>query len=235
MKTNSFSIAARVTASALFLMIGLGLIIFMLTLPRMRSATPPTGTLNAGGPATAWDGTAVGTGAANGESTCVEGVSCDTYTLTVGGAAADWAGKRVEVRISWPVSSDDFDLVIHKGSNSGPIVDTSGNGAGVPEKAPINPAKDGVGIFTVHVIYFATAPGDQYHGTATPVALISPPPLAAPPDTGAKIGYENFEVPGVLTPVTTTTGPTVEWMGRGAGEHSIGNNWKTGAQNSHTT
>lgn len=231
MKTNSFSIAARVTVSTLFLMIGLGLIIFMLAPPRMRSATPATGTVNAGGPATAWDGTALGTGSAGGEGTCVEGVSCDTYTLTVGGAAADWAGKRVEVRISWPTSADDFDLVIHKGSNAGPIVDTSGNGAGVPEKAHINPASDGVGVFTVHVIYFASAPGDQYHGTATPVPLIPPAPPAAPPDTGAKIGYENFEVPGVLTPVTTTTGPTVEWMGRNAGEPSIGNNWNTGVTN----
>ena len=212
-------------------MIGLGLIIFMLAPPRMRSATPATGTVNAGGPATAWDGTALGTGSAGGEGTCVEGVSCDTYTLTVGGAAADWAGKRVEVRISWPTSTDDFDLVIHKGSNAGPIVDTSGNGAGVPEKAHINPASDGVGVFTVHVIYFASAPGDQYHGTATPVPLIPPAPPAAPPDTGAKIGYENFEVPGVLTPVTTTTGPTVEWMGRNAGEPSIGNNWNTGVTN----
>lgn len=231
MKTNSFSIAARVTVSTLFLMIGLGLIIFMLAPPRMRSATPATGTVNAGGPATAWDGTAVGTGSASGEGTCVDGVNCDTYTLTVGGAVADWAGKRVEVRISWPVSADDFDLVIHKGSNAGPIVDTSGNGAGVPEKAHINPATDGVGVFTVHVIYFTSAPGDQYHGTATPVALIPPAPPAAPPDTGAKIGYENFEVPGVITPVTTTTGPTVEWMGRNAGEPSIGNNWNTGVIN----
>jgi hypothetical protein len=231
MKTKSFSNVARVTASTPFFLASVGLILFALTTAQVRSSTPASGTVNAGGPATAWDGTALGTGAANGESTCVEGVSCDTYMLTVGGAVADWAGKRVEVRISWPASSDDFDLVVHKGSNSGPIVDSSGNGAGIPEKAHINPATDGVGLFSVHVIYFASAPGDQYHGTATPVALIPPPPPAAPPDTGAKIGYENFEVPGVLTPVTTTTGPTVEWMGRGAGEPSIGNNWNTGVTN----
>src|SRR6266851_1092408 len=181
-----------------------------------------------------WDGTATGTGAANGESSCVEGVSCDTFTLTVGGIQADWAtaGKRVEVRTLAPNGADDYDLVIHKTSNSGPIVDSSGNGPGglsgaEVEVAHISPATDGVGVFTVHVIYFATVPGDQYHGTAAVVPLVPTPPPAAPADTGPKVGYENFEAPGVLTPVTVSTGPTVEYMGRGAGEPSIGVNWNS--------
>jgi hypothetical protein len=127
---------------------------------------------------------------------------------------------------------DDFDLVIHKGSDaSGAIVDSSGNGAGVPEVAHISPATDGVGAFTVHVIYFATVPTDQYHGTATVVPLVPTPPPAAVPDNGPKIGYENFEVPPALTQVSTTTGVTIEYMGRNAGEPSIGNNWNTGVTN----
>src|SRR4029077_12781230 len=32
-------------------------------------------------------------------------------------------------------------------------------------------------------------------------------------------------------PVNLTTGPTVEYMGRGAGEPSVGNNWNTGVTN----
>src|SRR4051812_7965236 len=56
-------------------------------------------------------------------------------------------------------------------------------------------------------------------------------PLPAPPqDPGAKIGYENFEPPGVLTPVliTSSGGKTVEYLGRYAIEPSIGANWSTG-------
>ena len=46
-------------------------------------------------------------GSSAGESTCVEGVNCDTYTLTVSGTAGDWAGKVVDVRISWLVPAND--------------------------------------------------------------------------------------------------------------------------------
>src|SRR5438445_5300123 len=152
-----------------------------------RAANPTMGTINVNSTPLAWDGTATGTGAVNGESTCVEGVTCDTFTLTVGGTPADWAGKRIEVRMSPPAPQDDYDLVIHKTSNSGTIVDSSGNGAGIPEVAHINPAVDGVGVFTVHAIYFATTPPDQYHTTATVVPLTPTPPPAATPDTGPKV------------------------------------------------
>src|SRR3989442_4585928 len=75
---------------------------------------------------------------------------------------------------------------------------------------------------------------DQYHGTATVVPLTPPPPPPAPADIGPKVGYENFEAPGILTPVTVSTGPTVEYMGRGAGEPSIGVNWKSPPPNDVT-
>ena len=59
-----------------------------------------------------------------------------------------------------------------------------------------------------------------------------PPAL---PDTGPKIGYENFAAPGVLTPVKTTEAGqqvnSVEWMGRNAGEPSVGSNWSNGVGN----
>jgi hypothetical protein len=58
------------------------------------------------------------------------------------------------------------------------------------------------------------------------------PPPPAPQDSGPAIGYENFAAPGVLVPVTTTEAGqqvhSVEWMGRNAGEPSIGSNWATG-------
>lgn len=184
MKKAFSSLTARVTASTLFLMVGLVLGMLALTSTRLRSAVPGSGTINTGGPTLIWDGDATGTGSANGEDTCVENVphlpgdNCDTFTLTVGGTPADWetAAKRIEIKITPPASQDDYDLVIHKTDNSGPIIDSSGHGAGIPEVAHISPATDGVGVFTVHVVYFTTTPPDQYHGTATLVSLIPPPP-----------------------------------------------------------
>src|SRR5437899_571229 len=194
----AFTLAAAVCAIPLF---------------QTRAANPMADTINVTTTTpVAWDGTATpGTPpAANGESTCLEGTNCDTFTLTVGGTASDWAtaGKRIEVKTLAPNGADDYDLVIHKTDNNGPIVDSSGAGAGITapevEVAHISPATDGVGVFTVHVIYFATIPGDQYHGTATVVPLTPAPPPPAPADTGPKVGYENFEAPGVLTPVTVS-------------------------------
>ena len=81
-----------------------------------------------------------------------------------------------------------------------------------------NPPYDYVGVFA----YDDT-------GAGTP-----PPPtgtlVPAPQDLGAKIGYENFEPPGVLTPVIVTSsgGATVEYLGRYAIEPSIGANWNDG-------
>jgi hypothetical protein len=238
MKTSSTT-TARVAISTLFFMTGLVLIVLALTTARSRSATPGSGSMTTSSAALAWDGNAIGTGSASAEDTCVEnnphlpGDNCDTFTLTVAGTPADWAtaSKRIEVRITPPASQDDYDLYIHKTNNSGPIVDSSGHGAGRTEVAHISPATDGVGVFTIHVVYFTTTPPDQYHGTATVVPLIPPAPPAAPADPGPQIGYENFEAPGVLTPVTTTTGATVEYMARGAGEPSIGVNWNSAAPN----
>ena len=64
----------------------------------------------------------------------------------------------------------------------------------------------------------------------------APPAIPiAPKDTGAKIGYENFTAPGVLTPVKTTEAGqqanSVEYLGRNAGEPSVGSNWATGVAN----
>src|SRR5438477_3899899 len=237
MKKAASSLTARVTAATLFVLSGLVLLLLAVSSPRLSSATPASGSIGPAGAPVAWDGTATGTGAANGESSCVDGVNCDTFTLTVTGTQSDWAnaGKRIEVKITPPATQDDYDLVIHKDNNSGKTIDSSGNGAGVPEVAHINPAVDGVGAFTIHVIYFATTPPDQYHGTATVVPLTPSPPPQAPADTGPKVGYENFEAPGVLTPVTVSTGPTVEYMGRGAGEPSIGVNWNSLASASGVT
>lgn len=88
---------------------------------------------------------------------------------------------------------------------------------GVPQMAP----------FT----YNGTFTYDNTAGGGSPPAF-GPLP-AAPQDNGPKVGYENFEPPGILTPVKVTSsgGLTVEYQGRNAIEPSIGANWGSGKIN----
>lgn len=133
----------------------------------VRAAAPVAGAISPAGPTLNWDGTAVG-GASAGEESCVEGVNCDTFTLTVSGVPGDWVGKVIAIRISWTIPTNDYDLYVHKDSNSGPIVGNSGDGApDTDEATAIDPSSTGTGVYTVNVVYFSVAPGDQYHGTAT--------------------------------------------------------------------
>jgi len=74
-----------------FLLFSLGLYIGMLSF----AANPPSGTISATTTtALTWVGTATGTGDVAGESSCVECVTCDTFTLT-GYRTSDCKGKLV--------------------------------------------------------------------------------------------------------------------------------------------
>src|ERR1044072_4048902 len=145
-----------------------------------RASNPTGGTINptATTPVT-WTGTAIAGGALNapvgigGEDLCQEGITCDTFTLTVGGTTADWAGKLIRIKIEWTLPVTDYDLYIHKDSNSGPVVGSSARGATSPtdpltwEDTTIDPSVNGVGVYTVHAVYYAATLADQYHGSAT--------------------------------------------------------------------
>src|SRR5207302_3478416 len=123
MKKGSTSITARATLGALFLISAIVLLVLALSTTGVRSAAPSSGTLNPGGPTVNWAGTAVGGGSTD-ESTCVEGVNCDTFILTLSGTPANWVGQKARVVVSCPDPSgvSDYDLYVHKGDNSGPIV-----------------------------------------------------------------------------------------------------------------
>src|ERR1700724_2605741 len=62
-----------------------------------------------------------------------------------------------------------------------------------------------------------------------PIVLLPSPP----PDPGPKLGFENFEGPGIITNVTTSSQGqpvnTVEYVAHDAGEPSIGVNWNSPA------
>ena len=91
-----------------------------LSMFQIRAASPTSGTMSLASSPLSWTGTAAG-GTNNGEGTCVEGVNCDTFTLTVTGTPAQWSGKLIQVAMSWVVLANDYDLYIHKTDNNGPV------------------------------------------------------------------------------------------------------------------
>ena len=138
------------------------------------AASPSAASIGPASASITWTGTAVG-GPATGEDTCVEGVNCETFSLTVTGSSADWTGKIVSVKIDWAIPTNDYDLHIHKDSITGPEVGLSANGApGTEEASTIDPASTGTGLYTIHVIYFTVTPQvDQYRGTAEVKAKVA--------------------------------------------------------------
>ena len=200
-----------------------------IALPAFRStsaSTPSGATISptATTPVT-WLGTATGGGAINapmligGEDLCQEGLTCDTFTLNVGGTTADWSGKLIRIKIEWLLPATDYDLYIHKDSNSGPLVGSSGRGATSPtepltwEDTTIDPSVQGTGVYTIRAVYYAATAADQYRGSATIESKPAqpPPPL---PSTEAAPRYHSYPAPPE--------------MGNSAGEPTIGVNWNSG-------
>jgi hypothetical protein len=157
-----------------------------------------------------WSGNALGGSSPDGESTCVEGLTCETFSLTLSGTPADWSGKVVKVKLDWLAPADDYDLFVHKDSLDGPEVASSANGATITEAVTLNPATNGTGLFVIHVVYFAATAVDQYQGT---VSVANASGEVPPVSTAAAPTYLNFAAPAPL--------------GQEAGEPSIGVNWKT--------
>jgi hypothetical protein len=219
MKTHSsLRISARTTLSILFLLSGVTL---LCTLPFLGSrAQLPSNVITFSG---AFDTSSA--------------YPCATFS----GPFVVPAGQaRIIVNVNATVPTNDLAVTL-VGPDGTPI-HTEDNGVGNEafdyEASPV-PA----GNYTVYVCASSNplAPFTQpytYTGTFTynNVAASSNCPAnftpalpAAPADTAAKIGYENFEAPGVLTPITQTSSGvfTVEYLGRGAVEPSIGVDFKT--------
>lgn len=175
----------------------------------------------------------------NTEATCVDtggvAASCETFTIFVGGTPADWTGKKVQILLTWGSTANEYDLYIHQGqTTAGTLVTSAVAGPLLTNQVVfIDPSYAGVGYFTIHVVYDTTpaAATDHYTGSVSVLGTNSgggtAPP--APADPNGKIGYENYEAPGILTPVVVTSsgGATVEYMGRNSGEPSIGVNWNS--------
>lgn len=133
------------------------------------SADPQGGTVTGtAGSNVTWTGDGAAGGAA-GEDTCgPPDTNCDSYELMVSGSPSNYTGKVVQVEISWLVPATDYDLYIHKGDLTGPVVATSASGApNTSEMAAITPTATGTGLYTVNVVYFSASAADQYKGKAT--------------------------------------------------------------------
>jgi hypothetical protein len=206
-------------ATASGLLVATFVVAAILSMPFGNSLAAGAGTLNpADGAFVIWRGAALGGASPNGEATCVEGINCDSFTLTLNGTPEQWAGKKVKVNIAWTLPTNDYDFYIHKGSVTGPEVANSGEAPPViSESAEIDPATAGTGVFTVRVVYFTAAGvADQFTGTAT-VEFKNPggvEPTPPPVSTAEPPTYR------IHTPPST--------LGQGAGEPTVGINWNTG-------
>ena len=202
--------------------------LFVVVLPVLKStraSNPASGTITPTSTPMTWTGTGVGGGALNapvligGEDLCQESVTCDTFTLNVGGTPADWSSKLIHIKIEWLLPTTDYDLYIHKNSNSGPLAGSSGRGATSPtepltwEDTTIDPAVQGTGVYTIHAVYYVATAADQYHGSATIEDKPAPQPTPTP-STQAAPRYQNYPAPAEL--------------GNSAGEPTIGVNWDSG-------
>lgn len=188
------------------------------------AANPAAGSLGPTTAAVTWVGTALGgqgdqSGEAGPETLCIEGRTCDSFTLTLTGTPADWAGKKARVAINWATSAHDYDMYIHKGAVSGAIVASSAQGGTSTEIADIDPNRTGVGTgaFVVHVVYYNVPPVpqpiDQYSGSATPVGVdVVNPVVAGPTPAGTARMFAQLAPPG---------------FGESYGEPSIGSDWRT--------
>jgi hypothetical protein len=179
-----------------------------LSIFRIRAASPTSGSMSVASSPLSWTGTAAG-GTNNGEATCVEGVNCDTFTLTVSGTPVQWSGKRIQVAMSWIVLADDYDLYIHKTDNSGPVVDQSAHSAPSTSETAFIEAQDldnsGTTVFTVHAVYFTATIADEYHCTATVVPALPSPPPPPPRSPNWTINYHGECCEGNLSAAGNNT------------------------------
>lgn len=200
--------------------------------PEAPNANPSAGTVSPTGPVLPFTGTWVGTApggvSPEGETTCVEGVTCEFFRLTLSGTPGDWVGKTVRVTISAAVNPTvtDYDVYIHKGTSTdvtgrpnGPLVGSAGTSGTPPEVVNLDPSNPavGTGVFLVHVVYWAATAADQYTGsvtvlgsptpTPTPTATPSPTPVAGTPRF-----FNYYPASGVA---------------EDAGEPTLGSNWQS--------
>src|SRR5260370_9261459 len=132
------------------------------------AATPASSTLNpVNGSSASWAGGGIA-GATTDETTCVDGTDCDVYTITLTGSPPNYKGLVLAISISHQVKLNDYDLYLHKGDLTGPVVASSTGGLPETREAVvIDPPVSRTGVYTLHVVDSNVAPRDPYTRVAT--------------------------------------------------------------------
>src|SRR4029077_2201909 len=111
-KARSHLSSGRAAIGAFFLICGLGLLCTIAFVNTFATPTPSTGTVgpSPGGPSATWQqgSPPLGGGNVNTETSCVENVSCETFTVTVSGTQSNWVGQRVQVQLNWQSSANEY-------------------------------------------------------------------------------------------------------------------------------
>ena len=197
--TRKFRVSALLPLAALCLLTNLAL-----------ASTPSSATLGpVNGASVNWAGSGIA-GATTDETTCVDGTDCDTFTINLSGSPTNYKGLVLNISIGWGLGVNDYDVYVHKGDITGPVIASSTNGIpDITEFVSIDPTVTGTGMYTVHVVDSQVAPGDAYHGTAQ---ITTPSTNTAAKGTAPT--YASYVSP--------------PGMGDGSGEPSIGSNWNSG-------
>src|SRR5258708_15407211 len=168
----------------------------LLTIHPAFASNPSSATLNpAVGSAVAWTGTGLA-GVTTDETTCVDGTDCDVFTVTLSGSPSDYRSLALAISITHNLAINDYDLFVHKGGLTGPVVASSTGG--VPETSEaviIDPTVTGTGIYTVHVVDSAVAPGDVVSGLASIIVT----PNVNHQATGTAPTYASSQSPAHVT------------------------------------
>jgi hypothetical protein len=157
-----------------------------------RAASPASGTLSPSSGPIAWDSFgAVAAASPQGETTCVESVNCDTFTLHL--APGDYHGLRVRYRASWTNQLNEYDLYVHQGGIDGPVIETANPGAPGTGQTAIFDINDVVvagykDTYSIRIVYWAVVAMDPLHGVLTVEPIPATPTRTATFVTGAKTG-----------------------------------------------
>lgn len=239
MKKNSSSITARVLAGIPFLLTGVVLLALSTTYGANRNKTKASKQRSVISPSVsvpvAFNGT-------------YDPTVFPCATPKNGPFTALPTDVRIVVTVSATVPTNDLTVTLLYGATPGTAVPVAGPedtgvssevllyqpGGNVPSLFPYwvqvcetpNPgAVPQVAPFDYNGTFTSDSTG-PVGGTPLPKSLDIPD---APQDNGSKVGFENFSAPGVLTQVNTTEAGQqphgVEYLGRNAGEPSIGDNW----------
>jgi Tol biopolymer transport system component len=160
----------RVMLASLILLLGL--------VSQAWASFPVSATLNASDTQPlSWIGTAMGPASATSTPvSCREGIDCDTFILTIGGAPTDWTGKIALIRIDWQLPTSNFDVyVLRENFGTLSIVNQSVNGVlgGLTsETVSLSPSASGTGRYLVRVMYTQANFQDQYTAVANVVNLL---------------------------------------------------------------